>query len=95
VFLVDATVTLFHRWVRGERLSQAHRSHAYQHAARRFGGHLPVVLGMIAINLLWLLPWAWVAQAWPRWSMVAVVAALGPLVVLAWRLGAGRAEARA
>jgi Fuc2NAc and GlcNAc transferase len=95
VFLVDATVTLFHRWVRGERLSQAHRSHAYQHAARRFGGHLPVVLGVIAINLLWLLPWAWVAQAWPRWSMVAVVAALGPLVVLAWRLEAGRAEGRA
>ena len=89
VFLVDATVTLFHRWLRGERLSQAHRSHAYQHAARRWGGHRPVVVGVIAINLGWLLPWAWVAQAWPRWSMAAVVVALAPLVALAWRLRAG------
>ena len=92
VFLVDATVTLFRRWQRGERLSQAHRSHAYQHAARRFGGHRPVVLAVIAINVAWLLPWAWVAQAWPAWSMVAVVVALAPLVVLAWRLGAGTKE---
>jgi len=96
VFLVDATVTLFRRWLRGERLSQAHRSHAYQHAARRFGGHRPVVLGVIAINLGWLLPWAWVAQAWPAWAMAAVAAALGPLVMLAWWLGAGdRAQRRA
>jgi Fuc2NAc and GlcNAc transferase len=95
VFLVDATVTLFRRWLRGERLSQAHRSHAYQHAARRFGGHRPVVLGVIAINLFWLLPWAWVAQAWPAWSMGAVLVALGPLAWLAWRLGAGTVEGRA
>lgn len=89
VFLVDATVTLFRRWLRAERLSEAHRSHAYQHAARRFGGHRPVVLAVIAINVLWLLPWAWVAQAWPAWSMGAAVAALAPLVALVWRLGAG------
>jgi Fuc2NAc and GlcNAc transferase len=95
VFLVDATVTLFRRWLGGERVSQAHRSHAYQHAARRFGGHRPVVLAVIAINGLWLLPWAWVAQAWPGWSMGAVLVALGPLAWLAWRLGAGTEEGRA
>jgi Fuc2NAc and GlcNAc transferase len=94
LFLVDATVTLFHRWLRGERLSQAHRSHAYQHATRRFGGHLPVVVVVIAINLLWLLPWAWVAQAWPTWSMLAAGAALAPLAALAWRMGAGTVEGR-
>ena len=95
VFLVDATVTLFRRWLRGERVSEAHRSHAYQHAARRFGGHRPVVLAMIAINVLWLLPWAWVAQAWPGWSMAAVAVALAPLVALALRLGAGTVDGRA
>ncbi|MBP1604192.1 MAG: glycosyl transferase family 4 protein 2, partial [Acidobacteria bacterium] len=95
VFLVDATVTLFRRWLRGERLSEAHRRHAYQHAARRFGGHRPVVLAMIAINVLWLLPWAWVAQAWPGWSMAAVAVALAPLVALALRLGAGTVDGRA
>jgi Fuc2NAc and GlcNAc transferase len=85
VFLVDATVTLLRRWLNGERLSQAHRSHAYQRAARRFGGHRPVVLGVIAVNLLWLLPWAWVAQAWPPWGLAAALAALGPLAWAVWR----------
>ena len=89
VFLVDATVTLFRRWLRGERLSQAHRSHAYQHAARRYGGHRPVVVAVIAIDVLWLLPWAAAAQAWPQWGLAAVVAALAPLVVLAWHMGSG------
>lgn len=89
VFLVDATVTLFRRWARGEQLSQAHRSHAYQHAAVRFGGHRPVVVGVLAINTLWLLPWAWVAQVWPRWGLVAALVALAPLAWVAWRMGAG------
>lgn len=95
VFLVDATVTLFRRWLRGERLAQAHRSHAYQHAARRYGGHRPVVLATVAVNLLWLLPWAWVAQAWPAWEWVALAVALAPLVVVARWLGAGTGEVRA
>ena len=95
VFLVDATVTLFRRWLRGERLAQAHRTHAYQHAARRYGGHRPVVLATVAVNLLWLLPWAWVAQAWPAWDWVALAVALAPLVVVAWWLGAGTVEGRA
>jgi len=54
-----------------------------------------VVLAMIAINVLWLLPWAWVAQVWPGWSMAAVAVALAPLVALALRLGAGTVDGRA
>jgi UDP-N-acetylmuramyl pentapeptide phosphotransferase/UDP-N-acetylglucosamine-1-phosphate transferase len=36
---LDATVTLFRRWRRGERLSQAHRSHLYQRLANGRFGH--------------------------------------------------------
>ena len=92
VFVVDATVTLLRRAQRGERLSQAHRSHAYQHAARRRGGHRPVTLAVAAINLGWLLPWAvlvtggWVPGVW------AVIAAYLPLVGLALALRAGLPE---
>jgi hypothetical protein len=50
---------------------------------------------MIAINVLWLLPWAWVAQVWPGWSMAAVAVALAPLVALALWLGAGTVDGRA
>ena len=35
-FMVDATVTLVRRVARGERFNVAHRSHAYQYAARRY-----------------------------------------------------------
>ena len=36
VFFVDATVTLVRRGLRGERVHEAHRPHAYQWLARRW-----------------------------------------------------------
>ena len=59
VFVVDATTTLIRRVLRGERFYEAHRSHAYQYAARRLGQHRLVSLAVGAINLSWLLPVAW------------------------------------
>jgi Fuc2NAc and GlcNAc transferase len=52
VFVVDATFTLLRRLLRGDKVYEAHRSHAYQYASRRFGRHLPVTLAVGAINLL-------------------------------------------
>ena len=60
VFIVDATVTLVRRLMAGQKVYEAHRTHAYQYASRKYGKHLPVTLGVILINLLWLLPLAWV-----------------------------------
>lgn len=91
-FVADATVTLLVRLRRGERLHEAHRSHAYQRAARRFGGHRPVTLAVLAIDLLWLLPLAWLATRFPDWSMPLSALAIAPLVALALGLGAGRAD---
>jgi Fuc2NAc and GlcNAc transferase len=45
VFVADATFTLLRRMVRGRAFYEAHRSHAYQHAARRFG-HRAVTLAV-------------------------------------------------
>ena len=45
IFVVDATFTLLRRIMRGERFYEAHRTHAYQYAARRFG-HRPVTLAV-------------------------------------------------
>src|SRR5262249_277790 len=42
VFFVDATMTLARRCLRGERVLEAHRSHAYQWLARRWGSHSKV-----------------------------------------------------
>jgi Fuc2NAc and GlcNAc transferase len=92
VFLVDATVTLVRRAQRGERVYVAHRGHAYQRAARRYGSHRLVTLSVTGINLSWLLPWAVLATVHPIWAIAATAAALGPLIGLAVWLGAGDAE---
>lgn len=89
VFIVDATLTLLRRLVRGEKLYQAHRSHGYQHAARRYGSHRVVSLTVGAINVCWLLPLAMlVALQWLD-GMVGLVVAYAPLVWLALRFRAG------
>jgi Fuc2NAc and GlcNAc transferase len=90
VFLVDATFTLISRAARGERWFEAHRTHAYQIIASRWGAHLPVTVLVIAVNVLWLFPWAWVAAIYPARAMVCVLAALTPLAVFVLILGAGR-----
>ena len=90
VFLVDATLTLLIRMLRGERWYEAHRSHAFQHAARRWGSHRTVTLSVLAINVGWLLPMAWLAATHPSWELVLLAVALLPLTLLAYRLGAGR-----
>jgi len=88
-FMVDATVTLVRRVARGERFNEAHRSHAYQYAARRHGSHKKVSVAFVVVTLGWLLPIA-VAVALHRLDgLVGVLVAYAPLVWLAFRYKAG------
>jgi Fuc2NAc and GlcNAc transferase len=89
VFIVDATVTLIRRLARGERVYEAHRSHAYQHASREFGAHRPVTFAVAAINVFWLLPWALAIASGRIEGVVGLVVAYIPLLVLAFRFRAG------
>ncbi len=90
VFVVDATITLFRRLLRGVRIYDAHRSHAYQHASREFGAHRPVTLAIAAINILWLMPWALVIASGQVAGIVGLAIAYCPLIVLAHRFRAGQ-----
>jgi Fuc2NAc and GlcNAc transferase len=92
VFIVDATWTLMRRLLRGEKVYQAHRSHAYQFASRRFGSHRVVTVAVLAINVLWLLPLAYFVAAHQLSGPMALVVAYAPLVGLAYKLGAGELE---
>jgi Fuc2NAc and GlcNAc transferase len=94
VFFVDATLTLIRRMFRGERVYQAHRSHAYQWLARRWRSHKVVTVMVLTINLFWLLPCAWFAVARPRLALWTVLVALGPVAAGALVAGAGRSEPR-
>ncbi len=92
VFVVDATATLVRRLVRGERVYEAHRSHAYQYASRRLRGHLPVTLAVAVINIAWLLPIAVCVALGLVRGIPALVIAYLPLLALAIVLQAGAQE---
>jgi Fuc2NAc and GlcNAc transferase len=91
-FVVDATVTLFRRLIRGERVHHAHCSHAYQRLARRLGSHVPVSLAYGTVNALWLLPVAGLVAVGRLDGAMGVLLAYAPLVWLALRYGAGKAD---
>lgn len=94
VFIVDATVTLIRRLIRGDKVYEAHRSHAYQYASRRFGRHLPVTSAVGVINFCWLLPVALCVTLTGLDGALGVLIAYIPLVVLAIRFHAGELEQR-
>ena len=93
VFVVDSTVTLITRVINGEQWYAAHNNHAYQKASRRLDGHQPVTLLVLGINVLWLLPIAWLASLWPENGWWLTVIAWLPLISLALFLKAGHPEA--
>lgn len=91
VFVVDATYTLLRRAFSGQRWFEAHRSHAYQHAAVRWGSHRRVTVAAQWINYFWLLPWALASQFLPSMGAIFCVLALLPLLAAAVFLRAGQA----
>jgi Fuc2NAc and GlcNAc transferase len=92
VFFVDATLTLCRRLLRRERVHEAHRTHAYQWLARRWGSHARVTVTVIIINIVWLFPCAALAVEYPAHGLWICLIALMPLGVCALRSGAGRPE---
>ncbi|WP_296126598.1 glycosyltransferase family 4 protein [Pseudomonas sp. Ga0074129] len=95
VFIVDATFTLLRRLLRGDKVYEAHRSHAYQYASRQYGRHLPVTLVVVGINILWLLPIAlWVGLGGID-GLLGLLIAYVPLLALALKYHAGELERRA
>lgn len=92
VFIVDATFTLARRLMRGDKVYEAHRSHAYQYASRKVGGHLPVTLSVLAINLFWLAPIALCVVLLGLNGLLGLAIAYIPLVALAVKYKAGALE---
>lgn len=89
VFIVDATVTLCRRVLRGEKFYEAHRSHAYQYASRTLGAHRPVTLLIGAINVFWLMPVASLVALNKLDGIVGLMVAYLPLLLLAYHYKAG------
>lgn len=81
-FVIDATLTLLMRMLRGARWYTPHREHLYQWLVRRGASHRRVALGYFGWNLLVCVPTAWIAFRFPASAPVcfAVVYLLGVAV---------------
>ena len=86
-FLADATITLVHRLLRGERVWEPHRQHFYQRAVRNGLGHAAVVKRVIAANLL-LIWCGWAAESGQ--AVLSLGAAIVIVAALLLALTAGR-----
>lgn len=93
-FIADATMTLLRRAIRRERWHEAHRSHAYQHLARRWRSHAKVTSLLCGLDLVVVLPLAWASVRSPALAPAIAAASLGGFALLALLAGAGRREAR-
>jgi len=94
MFVVDATVTLIRRIMRGEKFYKAHRSHAYQYAARKFGSHKVVALAFGGINILFLMPIAVLVTLGKLEGVIGVFIVYTPLILLALFFRAGTIEVK-
>jgi len=92
VFFVDAKITLMRRLWRREKIYQAHRMHAYQHAAIKYRSHGKVVAGVWALNLFWVLPMAIGATLAPNHGVYYYLITIIPLALLARKFNAGKKE---
>lgn len=69
-FIVDATVTLLKRLIRGERIWQAHREHYYQRIVQSGFGHRNTALFAYALmlivggNAVWASSYDFITQSW-------------------------------
>ena len=102
IFITDATVTLSSRILRGEKWTQAHRTHAYQcyalqlikkfeqtgleKSVARTYAHQQINFNLILTNIFWILPWAMMATFYPSWGVIAMIIAYTPLFFMVKQL---------
>ena len=89
VFLVDATLCLLIRICSGHRPYEAHCSHAFQNAAKKYGSHRLITLSVLLINILWLGPLAILISLNLLDGFQGMLLAYTPLVIIALNYNAG------
>jgi Fuc2NAc and GlcNAc transferase len=86
-FFADTTVTQLMRIILVKKWYLPHRSHAYQNFARISGSHLKVTGGVVMYNVVWILPLTIWSVMKPEMAIFAVVLAIAPSLVFAFKYG--------
>ena len=94
VFITDATFTLFRRFLQGDKVYEAHRSHAYQYASRYYKSHKVVSITVGLINIIWLTPLALGVGLAKLNPFLGLIIGYLPLILLAIYFKAGQREVK-
>jgi Fuc2NAc and GlcNAc transferase len=85
VFIVDATLTLLTRAIRGERWYTAHAQHIYQRLIAQGWSHSRVLMAYQSINVMLVLPAIVLAEIYPHYAKVTAGLVL-LLLVSCWHI---------
>ena len=94
VFITDATFTLCRRFLQGDKVYEAHRSHAYQYASRYYKSHKVVSITVGLINIIWLTPLALGVGLAKLNPLLGLISGYLPLFLLAIYFKAGQREVK-
>lgn len=84
-FIMDATITLVKRLLRGEKFWQAHREHYYQHLVQTGWGHKKTALWEYALMLLAGLSALWLRiQSWDMQVIGLVLWVILYIILIVW-----------
>ena len=86
-FFADTAVTQIMRVILVKKWYLAHRSHAYQNLARITESHLKDTGSVALYNIFWILPLTLWSALQPEMSLIAVVLAVTPGLVVAYKYG--------
>ena len=92
-FITDASVTITMRLFRGEKISEAHSQHLYQHLNRTVGTRRTLFY-LVAINTCWLFPSAFAASIFQEFGVVLLGLAYLPMIIFQYYCGAGQPTPR-
>lgn len=84
-YLMDSTVTLISRMAEGKAWREPHREHLYQRLVMQYGSHRKVLAMILAINIFWLLPFAFGAMHYPDLGFLMFILSGTPIAWVVWR----------
>tara|TARA_B100000519_G_scaffold203428_1_gene226718 strand:+ start:29156 stop:30109 length:954 start_codon:yes stop_codon:yes gene_type:complete len=86
-FITDTAFTTIYRFLFVEDWSGTHRSHAYQNIARKLNNHKIVTVLVIAINIFYLLPLAYISNQYLDYKWYALVLGITPILLFVLKYG--------
>jgi len=86
-FITDTTTTTFLRMCLVKGWYHTHRSHAYQNLARVLDNHKFVTCLILAINIVYLLPLAYLSIQYRQYAWLAFIASVIPIFFFVLRYG--------